>query len=138
MSTMQTIWRSFGRPARASGLVIALAFFGCASSGLTNYTPTTAVPPVPKGVESELMTYLPPARPFVVVGTFQTDGFDTPDVTLKGMREKAAELGLDGISEIHCNAGKVFIPMAGLLVTAIVNHGRNGDCAGQGFIWRQP
>ena len=84
------------------------------------------------------MTYLPPARPFLAVGTFQTDGFDTPDLTLKAMREKAAELGLDGISEIHCNAGKVFIPMAGLLVTAIVNHGRNGDCAGRGFIWRQP
>ncbi len=135
---MQTNGRDRRVSARAAGLVLGLALGGCASTGVTSYTPTTPVAAIPKNVESELMTYLPPARPFLAVGLFQTEGFDTPDLTLKAMREKAAELGLDGISEIHCSTGKRFIPMAGLLVSAIVNHGRNGDCAGRGFVWRQP
>jgi hypothetical protein len=119
-------------------MVGALLFAGCASTGVTSFTRTAAVTSPPKGFEDEMMTYLPPARPFVPVGQLQTAGFDTPDLSLKAMREKAAALGLDGISDIRCNTGKKFIPGAGFIVEAIVNHGRNGDCAGNGFMWRQP
>lgn len=119
---------------------LTLLTSGCASSsaGVTHYTSIRPVPASPRGFEDELMTYSPPARPFTVTGQFQTAGYDAPDASLARMREYAAALGLDGVGMIRCNLGKLSLPRAPGKSTApetLVDSPKQGDCAGQGFVW---
>ena len=84
------------------------------------------------------MTYSAPAKPFTVTGQFQTEGYDTPDDSLARMREYAAALGLDGVGMIRCNLGKLSLPKAlgtGTGSETVVASSKQGDCAGQGFVW---
>jgi hypothetical protein len=121
-----------------SVLTISLLLVGCASSGVTHYTLTRAVPPVPHAFEDELMTYSAPAKPFTITGQFQTVGYDAPDSSLSRMREYAAALGLDGVAMIRCNLGKLSLPKAlgrSPVPETVVDSAKKGDCAGQGFVW---
>jgi hypothetical protein len=122
-----------------ASLLICLAS-GCASSssGVTHYTSTRPVPVSPRGFEDELMTYSAPAKPFTLTGQFQTVGYDAPDASLARIREYAAALGLDGVGMIRCNLGKLSLPKAPGKSTApetVVDSSKQGDCAGQGFVW---
>ena len=119
---------------------VTLLTSGCASSsaGVTHYTATRPVPAAPRAFEDELMTYSAPAKPFTVTGQFQTAGYDGPDASLARMREYAAALGLDGVGMIRCNLGKLSLPKAPGKSTApetVVDSPKQGDCAGQGFVW---
>ena len=121
----------------------ALLGSGCASSsGITHYSSTKPVPASPRGFEDELMTYSAPAKPFTVTGQFQTAGYDAPDASLAKMREYAAALGLDGVGMIRCNLGKLSLPKAQgpkagktAVAETVVDSPKQGDCAGQGFVW---
>jgi hypothetical protein len=122
---------------------VTLLTSGCASSssGVTHYTSTKPVPASPRGFEDELMTYSAPAKPFTVTGQFQTAGYDGPDASLARMREYAAALGLDGVGMIRCNLGKLSLPKAvgkvgkSAVPETVVESPKQGDCAGQGFVW---
>jgi len=113
---------------------------GCAStsSGVTHYTSVKPVPVSLRGFEDELMTYSAPAKPFTVTGQFQTAGYDAPDASLARIREYAAALGLDGVGMIRCNVGKLSLPKAlgkSAGAETVVESTKQGDCAGQGFVW---
>jgi hypothetical protein len=124
-----------------TSLLVGLTLWtaGCASpSGVTHYTSTRPVPASPRGFEDELMTYSAPAKPFTVTGQFQTAGYDAPDASLARMREYAAALGLDGVGMIRCNLGKLSLPKArgkSAVPETVVDSPKQGDCAGQGFVW---
>jgi hypothetical protein len=121
-----------------SVLTTSLLLVGCASSGVTHYTPARPVPVLPHGFEDELMTYSAPAKPFTITGQFQTVGYDAPDASLARMREYAAALGLDGVAMIRCNLGKLSLPKAfgkSTVPETLVDSAKKGDCAGQGFVW---
>ncbi len=123
---------------KLSVLTTSLLIVGCASSGVTHYTPARPVPAAPRAFEEELMTYATPAKPFTIAGQFQTAGYDAPDSSLARMREYAAALGLDGVAMIRCNLGKLSLPKAsgkGAVPETMVDSTRQGDCAGQGFVW---
>ena len=84
------------------------------------------------------MTYSAPAKPFTVTGQFQTAGYDGPDASLARMREYAAALGLDGVGMIRCNLGKLSLPKGvgkSAAPETVVDSPKQGDCAGQGFVW---
>jgi hypothetical protein len=111
---------------------------GCASSGITHYTPSRPVPVAPRAFADELMTYEAPAKPFAIAGQFQTAGYEAPDLSLARMREYAAALGLDGVGMIRCNLGKLSLPKAlgrSTVPETVVDSTKRGDCAGQGFVW---
>jgi hypothetical protein len=120
------------RPLRLFGAVFLA---GCGASGSVAYTPAMAVNAAPKAFGDEMMTYLVPAKPFAVAGHFQTQDFDTPDVALLALRQKAASLNLDGISRIQCGGGKTFNWVLSPAVNSLINVGKNGDCVGEGFVW---
>ncbi len=119
-------------------LTTSLLIVGCASSGITHYTPARPIPVAPRAFEDELMTYAAPAKPFTIAGQFQTTGYDAPDSSLARMREYAAALGLDGVAMIRCNLGKLSLPKAlgkSTVPETVVGSTKKGDCAGQGFVW---
>ena len=121
-----------------SVLTTSLLIVGCASSGVTHYTSARPVPAAPRAFEEELMTYAAPGKPFTIAGQFQTAGYDAPDLSLARMREYAAALGLDGVAMIRCNLGKLSLPKVsgkGAMPETVVNSTKQGDCAGQGFVW---
>ena len=124
-----------------TSLLVGLTLLGsgCASSSaVTHYTATRPVPASPRAFEDELMAYSAPAKPFTVTGQFQTAGYDGPDASLARMREYAAALGLDGVGMIRCNLGKLSLPKAlgkSAGPETVVESPKQGDCAGQGFVW---
>jgi len=124
-----------------TSLLVGLTLLGsgCASSSaVTHYTSTRPVPASPRAFEDELMTYSAPAKPFTVTGQFQTAGYDGPDASLARIREYAAALGLDGVGMIRCNLGKLSLPKAlgkSAGPETKVESPKQGDCAGQGFVW---
>jgi hypothetical protein len=130
---------------RTTSLLVGVTLLtsGCASSsGVTHYTSTRPVPASPRAFEDELMTYSAPAKPFNVTGQFQTAGYDAPDASLARMREYAAALGLDGVGMIRCNLGKLSLPKTvgrtvgkSAVPETVVDSPKQGDCAGQGFVW---
>ena len=123
---------------RQLSILASLLIVGCASPGITRYTPSRPVPAAPRAFEDELMTYASPAKPFSIAGQFQTAGYDASDLSLTRMREYAASLGLDGVAMIRCNLGKLSLPKASGRSTVpetVVASTNKGDCAGQGFIW---
>lgn len=121
-----------------SVLTTSLFIVGCASQGVTHYVSARPIPAAPRAFEDELMTYATPAKPFTVAGQFQTAGYDAPDLSLARIREYAAALGLDGVAMIRCNLGRLSLPKAlgktKVPETAVAST-KQGDCAGQGFVW---
>ena len=123
---------------RLLSVLTTLLIVGCGSSGVTHYIPSRPVPVAPRAFEDELMTYAAPAKPFAIVGQFQTAGYDAPDLSLTRMREYAAGLGLDGVAMIRCNLGRLSLPKAlgrSRVPDTMVDSTKKGDCAGQGFVW---
>lgn len=95
---------------------------GCAGPSAI-YAPTaTQQPHQHVAFEHVLMTYRKPQRPYILVGQIETRMFNGRDESLKALRDKAAEVGLDGVCDIECAAGG--------LVDA-------GNCAGLGFLWEK-
>ncbi len=97
--------------------MLAATVAGCVK---VEYVPTSSLQPrSPKMFSEVLMTYEKPAKPNVTTGRIEAKE-DSFDKSLKSMRQFAAKLGLDGVSEIYCSRdGDV----------------RAGACAGNGFIW---
>ncbi len=104
-------------------MAIAFALSGCAT-GEVRYNATMPAQLTSKSFEDVMFAYGNPVKPFKRVGVFQTVGFDTPDVAQKALREKAAELGVDGIAQVKCGSGSM-----------LINSDRNGDCVGMAFVW---
>ncbi len=106
----------------AATIALIVGSSGCHPPAVT-YTPTSSVvsrPPTdPQRIEIVLSAR--PARAYQAVGFIATRNFNG-DVakSLESMRQKAANVGLDGVANVICAPpGTV----------------GNGDCSGEGFVW---
>jgi len=106
---------------RAIAALVLLALSGCAT---VEYVPTASRQPThPVGFEDVMVTYVKPAKGYVVVGRIETKHCGAIDQATLLLRRRAAELGVDGVEEVFCARN------------GLVNA---GNCAGNAFLWSTP
>ncbi|MCW4463540.1 hypothetical protein OK349_17675 [Sphingomonas sp. BT-65] len=114
------------RPAFASrwAAIFAMSFLAsCSTISLfsthSKFTPTMAYTRVSRAPDKIVLVFQGnvPARPIARVGIVssnRSDIFSSEENLLKGLRERAAKSGLDGVAEVFCDLGY---------------------CTGQGFVF---